>query len=89
MQSDFDENKWVERTLEKHISQCLEIDKASTDTLKASLRTTYGINRRSRLVDFPAFDLIKQTPQDRMHVIFEGVAPMQVKLVLKFLILSG
>ncbi|KAF0035385.1 hypothetical protein F2P81_013143 [Scophthalmus maximus] len=78
MQSHFDENKFVERTLEKHIRQCLELDKASTDTLKASLRTTYGINRRSRLVDFPAFDLIKQTPQDIMHVIFEGVAPMEL-----------
>lgn len=34
------------------------------------------IRQRSRLVDFPAFDLINQTPQDIMHVIFEGVAPM-------------
>ena len=87
MQSFFDENQFVKRTVEKHISQCLEIDKASTDILKASLKTTYGINRRSRLVDVPAFDLIKQTPQDIMHVIFEGVAPMEVKLVLKHLIL--
>jgi len=89
MQSIFEENKFVERTLEKQISQCLNIDKASTDTLKASLRTTYGINKRSVLVDFPGFDLIKQTPQDVMHGIFEGVAPMEVKLVLKYLILSG
>ena len=89
MQSNFEENKFAERTLEKHIRQFLEIDKASTETLKASLKTTYGINRRSRLVDFPAFDLIKQTPQDIMHVIFEGVAPMEIKLVLKNLILSG
>lgn len=50
MQSIFEENKFAERTLEKHIRQCLEIDKASTETLKASLKTTYGINRRSRLV---------------------------------------
>ena len=89
MESNFDENKFVERTLEKHIRQCLEIDKASTDTLKAFLRTTYRINRKSRLVDFPAFDLIKQTPQDIMRVIFEGVTPVEVKLVLKHLILSG
>lgn len=89
MQSIFEENRFAERTLEKHIRQCVEIDKASTETLKASLKTTYGINRRSRLVDVPAFDLIKQTPQDIMHVIFEGVAPMEIKLVLKNLILSG
>ena len=89
MQTCFDENEFVRRTLENHCRQCLEIDKASTDNLKASLRTTYGINRRSRLVDFPAFDLINQTPQDIMHVIFEGVAPMEIKLVLKKRILSG
>ncbi|KAL3970579.1 LETM1 and EF-hand domain-containing protein 1, mitochondrial [Sarotherodon galilaeus] len=89
MQSVFEEKKFVQRTLEKHIRQCFEIDKASTDLLKASLKTTYGINRRSRIVDVPAFDLIKQTPQDIMHVIFEGVASMEVKFVLKHLILSG
>ena len=89
MQNIFEENKFIKRTLEKHIRQCLEIDKACTDFLKASLKTTYGINRRSRLVDVPAFDLITQSPQDIMHVIFEGVAPMEIKLVLKHLILLG
>ncbi|KAL2102281.1 hypothetical protein ACEWY4_001449 [Coilia grayii] len=89
MQTSFDENEFVRRTQAKHIRQCLEIDKATTDNLKAHLKTTYGINRRSRLVDFPAFDLINQTPQDIMHIIFEGVAPMEIKLVLKKLILSG
>ncbi|XP_051806278.1 uncharacterized protein LOC127534635 isoform X1 [Acanthochromis polyacanthus] len=88
MQHIFEENKFVKRMLEKHIRQCLKIDKACTDFLKASLKTTYGINRRSRLVDIPAFDLITQSPQDIMHVIFEGVAPMEIKLVLKHLILS-
>lgn len=89
MQTNFDENDFVHRTQARHIRQCLEIDKASTDNLKAHLKTTYGINRRSVLVDFPAFDLINQTPQDIMHVIFEGVAPMEIKLVLKKMILSG
>ncbi|XP_059909523.1 uncharacterized protein LOC132459156 [Gadus macrocephalus] len=89
MQTSFDENEFVQRTHAKHIRQCFEIDKASTDNLQANLKTTYGINRRSRLIDFPAFDIIQQTPQDIMHVIFEGVAPMEIKLVLKKLILSG
>lgn len=89
MQTHFEENRFSRRTLEKHIRQCQEIDKASTDTLKASLGTTYGINRRSILVDFGSFDLIRQTPQDKMHVVLDGVAPMEVKLVLKHLILSG
>lgn len=83
MQRHFDENKFVSRMLEKHMRQSLEIDKASTDTLKTSLKTTHGITRRNRLVDVPAFDLIKQPKQDIMHVIFEGVLPMEIKLVLK------
>jgi len=75
--------------VEKHIRQCIEIEKATTDFLKSALKTTYGINRRSMLVDFPAFDLIQQTPQDIMHIILEGVAPMEIKCVLKHLVLSG
>ncbi|MEQ2316370.1 hypothetical protein AMECASPLE_031891 [Ameca splendens] len=89
MQNIFEGKKFVERTLEKHIRQCKEIDRACTDTLKASLRTTYGINRKSHLLDVPAFDLIRQTPQDIMHFILECVAPMKIKLILKLLILPG
>lgn len=69
------------RTLEKHIRQCLEIERASTDLFKTALKTTYGINRRNKLVDFPAFDFIQQTPQDIMHIILEGFAPMEFKYV--------
>lgn len=89
MQENFDVKSFTERTLDKHIRQCHEIEKASTDFLKSALKTTYGINRRSKLVDFPAFDLIQQTPQDIMHIILEGVAPMEIKYVLKHLVLSG
>ncbi len=41
------------------------------------------------LVDFPAFDLIQQISQDIMHIILEGVAPMEIKCVLKDRVLSG
>lgn len=47
------------------------------------------INRRSKLIDFPAFDLIQQTPRDIMHIILDGVAPMEIKYVLSYLLLSG
>lgn len=71
------------------VRQCNEIERAATDFLRNSLKTTYGINRKSKHIKFPAFDLIKQTPQDIMHVILEGVAPLEVKTVLKHLVLSG
>lgn len=83
MQINFNEESFTKRTMEKHIQQCREIEKASTDFLKSALKTTYGINRRSKLVDFPTFDLIRQTPQDIMHIILEGVAPMENQVCVK------
>lgn len=89
MQIHFNEESFTKRTIEKHIQQCREIEKASADFLKSALKTTYGINRRSKMVDFPAFDLIRQTPHDVMHIILEGVALMEIKCVLKYPVLSG
>ncbi|KAL4008313.1 hypothetical protein ACER0C_002165 [Sarotherodon galilaeus] len=89
MQIYFDEDNFEERTFERHVWQCSEIEKANTEYLRSSLKTTYGINRRSKLINFPAFNLIQQTPQDMMHVIFEGIAPLEIKCVLKHLVLMG
>ena len=89
MQSQFNEDTYTKRTLEKHVRQCDEIEMATTDLLRNSLRTTYGINRRSKLVEFPSFDIVQQTPQDIMHVILEGIAPLEIKNVLNHLIQSG
>ena len=81
MQSQFNEDTYTKRALEKHVRQCDEIEMATTDLLRNSLRTTYGINRRSNLVEFPYFDIIQQTPQDIMHVILEEIAPLEIKNV--------
>jgi hypothetical protein len=89
MQNNFDENSFTMRTLENHMRQCREMQRARTDHLKNALKTTYGINRRSKRIDFPAYDLIQQTPQDIMHVMLEGVVPLEIKCVFKHLILSG
>lgn len=89
MQIYFDQVNFEDRTIERHVRQCNDIEKASTEYLRNSLKTTYGINRRSKLIDFPAFNLIKQTPQDVMHIILEGIAPLEIKCVMKQLILLG
>lgn len=89
MQLYFNEDAFTKRTLNEHVRQCDEIEKAKTDLLRNSLRTTYGINRRSQLVEFPAFDMIQQTPQDIMHVILEGIAPLEIKCVLNHLVELG
>nr|XP_040046980.1 uncharacterized protein LOC120827889 [Gasterosteus aculeatus aculeatus] len=89
MQMYFDENNFELSTLEKHVRQCSDIEKANTEYLRNSLKTTFGINRRSKLIEFPGFNLIEQTPQDLMHIILEGIAPLEIKCVLKQLVLLG
>ena len=43
MQINFDEENFEERTIERHVRQCRDIEKASTEYLKNSLKTKYGI----------------------------------------------
>lgn len=48
--------------------------------------TTYGVNYRSSLNDIPLFNVADwQLPQDVMHVILEGVLPLEFKLLLDYL----
>ncbi|CAJ1086726.1 uncharacterized protein LOC127420693 isoform X2 [Xyrichtys novacula] len=75
MQEQFNEDLFVKRTMASHIRQCCNIERASTNNLKEKLKTTYGVNRRSKLTEFPGFNLITQTPEDIMHIILQGVAP--------------
>ncbi len=89
MQMFFNEENFEQRTIERHIRQCSDIEEASTEFLRNSLKTTYGINRTSKVMDFPAFNLFQQTPQDIMHVILEGIAPLELKCMLKQLVLFG
>lgn len=82
MQSHISENAFTKRTFKRHIRQTHEIEKSDTVLLRNNLRTTYGII-------WDAFDIIQQTPQDIMHVILEGIAPLEIKSVLHHLVQSG
>lgn len=33
--------------------------------------------------------MIQQTPQDMMHIILEGIAPLEIKCVIKHFVLLG
>lgn len=45
--------------------------------------TTYGVNYNSCLNEIPLFNVADwQLPQDVMHVLLEGVLPLQLKLLL-------
>lgn len=49
MQSHFNVDAFTIRTLKRHIRQTNEIEKADTDMLRNSLRTTYGINSKEQI----------------------------------------
>lgn len=49
--------------------------------------TTYGINHRSPLNGIEHFHVANcQLPQDVMHVLLEGVIPLETKLMLSVFI---
>ena len=63
---------------EKHIHECNLIDGLGWHYSK-----TYGINRRSALLDIPLFSMFNGgLAHDVMHDILEGVASLEVSLVL-------
>lgn len=71
----FDEAKVRLRNIQQHRRHCglLDVSGCSRE---------YGVNRLSILDQAPYFDLCKCMPHDIMHVILEGVLPLQCKLLL-------
>lgn len=57
-----------------------------TGPLASSDSVTYGVNERSVLNDIDHYHVTTQMPQDIMHVLFEGVIPKEVKLMLEVFI---
>lgn len=48
---------------------------------------TYGINKKSALLDINHFSMFGGgLPHDAMHDILEGVAPLEIKLMLRFFV---
>jgi hypothetical protein len=75
------------RSLPRHKQQCDYIERAGISAAeKSHFSKMYGINRRSCLVDLLHFDVTKQLPQDVMHVLFEGVFPLIMELLLAHII---
>ncbi|XP_035665562.1 uncharacterized protein LOC118408812 [Branchiostoma floridae] len=86
MQTNFHETYFALNSQRKHLAHLREIDRARTDALKKSLKTLYGINRRSILLDIPHFDISQMLPSDIMHVMLEGVIPYECREVLRQMI---
>lgn len=87
MQTRFTENEFLPRSLNRYDDQCRMLN--YMDNLRSRLSTAYGLNRRSAARDIPHFNLTSMVPEDLMHVIFEGVAPYEIKIALKNMIEEG
>lgn len=61
-----------------HAEQCDRLQ----GPLGAHHSTNSGINRRSILEDIPGFSVVSGLPHDIMHDLFEGVASIELKLLL-------
>ena len=73
------ENKDKLRNTKCHLEQCALIESAAGHHYSK----VYGINYRSCVIDIPSFSLFDcRMPHDMMHDIFEGVVPVEVKLML-------
>ena len=66
------------RTPEVHDYHCSLLDGA----LANSDSVTYGITSKSPLNEIPHFHVATMLPQDVMHILFEGVVPRELKLML-------
>lgn len=84
MQSHFEEEDFLPRTLQQHHLQCHVIDQS--ENLGDHHSTNYGVTRRSSLCDFPFFNVTQQMPQDIMHIIFEGAIPYVIGHLLRYYI---
>ena len=77
------------RTLDNYSKQCSYIERPGISNEERShFSKVYGINRKSALCDLPYFDLTKQLPQDIMHLLFEGLFPLQLELILHHAIVT-
>ena len=86
MSKEFNSDGVLLREHSNHENHCKELKGPTA----AHYSKTYGVNRRSALLDvahFPFFD--GGLPHDCMHDILEGVGSMEIKLLLKHCIVQN
>lgn len=86
MASSFVSESFEKREDDIHRRQCDMLDGPTS----SHYSKTYGINRRSSLLDIKFYSMFGGgLPHDAMHDILEGVAPLEVKLLLCKCIAEG
>lgn len=79
LSTSFFSESFIHRTKDNHEEHCKQLQ----GPLANHYSKTYGINVRSCLLDLPYFSMFNGgLPHDAMHDILEGIAPMEIKLLL-------
>ena len=79
----FVEEEFTLRTKDAHKEQCdMMSDEDVSQAERQYYSKVYGINRSSAISHLDHFDITEQLPQDVMHVLLEGVVPLNTGLFL-------
>lgn len=73
----------IVRTIDEHRRRCLVLESALTRPARKYWSLTYGINSTSVRLDLEGFDLTLGLIHYPMHLFFEGVTELMVRLILK------
>jgi len=74
----------VLREYDEHVRRCTRLQSPLTEKARKYWSRVYGINKRSVLLGVDDFDVTSCLIHDPMHLLFEGVTPMEMKLFLTY-----
>jgi len=72
------------REYNEHVRRCSRLQSPLTDKGRKYWSRVYGINKQSVLLGVEDFDVTSCLIHDPMHLLFEGVTPMEMKLLLAY-----
>ena len=90
------QSKWVYfnsdcvmRDPDEHRRRCHRLETCLTDKARKYWSRVYGINTSSVLLNVTGFCITEGLIHDPMHLLYEGITTLQLKLLLKHLIIDS
>lgn len=77
-------NPSTPRDEDEHLERCENLSSRMTKEAKKYWSKMYGVNGKTELLNVPEFQVTKCILEDPMHVLLEGIVPMEMKLLLNY-----
>lgn len=74
------------RTESQYAEQLLQLERATSRKVQMELSAQYGINSASVLAQLDNFSVLTDLLYDPMHILLEGVVPLEISLFVKFMV---